>query len=154
MSDHTIFMACLPGFEPLLLAEAQGLGLPGATALPGGVEFTGGLAEVARANRESRLASRVMLRIGEFRAMHLAQLDKRLHKLPWAEWLRPDVPVRVEASCTRSRIYHQKAAAERLERAIADSVGAPIAADGLRVMLRIDDDLATISVDTSGEGAA
>jgi len=152
MSDHTIFMACLPGFEPLLLAEAQGLGLPGATALPGGVEFTGGLAEVARANRESRLASRVLLRIGEFRAMHLAQLDKRLHKLPWAEWLRPDVPVRVEASCTRSRIYHQKAAAERLERAIADSVGAPIAADGLRVMLRIDDDLATISVDTSGEG--
>ncbi|MCC1482452.1 THUMP domain-containing class I SAM-dependent RNA methyltransferase [Roseibaca sp. Y0-43] len=152
MDDYTIFMACLPGFEPLLLAEAQELGLRGAKALAGGVEVSGGMAELARANRESRIASRVLLRIGEFRALHLAQLDKRARKLPWADWLRADVPVRVEASCTKSRIYHQKAAAQRIERAIADLVGAPISADGLRVMLRIDDDLATISLDTSGEG--
>jgi putative N6-adenine-specific DNA methylase len=153
MDDYTIFMACLPGFEPLLLAEAQALGFRGAKALAGGVEFSGGMAEIARANRDSRIASRVLLRIGEFRALHLAQLDKRTRKLPWADWLRADVPVRVEASCTRSRIYHQKAAAQRIERAIADTVGAPIgAADGLRVMLRIDDDLATISLDTSGDG--
>lgn len=151
MTENTIFMACLPGFEPLLLAEAHALGFA-ATALPGGVEFTGGIAQIARANRESRIASRVLVRIGEFRALHLAQLDKRLHKLPWRDWLRADVPVRVDATCTRSRIYHEKAAAQRLERAIADSIGAPIAADGLRVMLRIDDDLATISLDTSGEG--
>ncbi|NBB97570.1 MAG: class I SAM-dependent RNA methyltransferase [Alphaproteobacteria bacterium] len=151
MDDYKIFMACLPGLEPLLLAEARELG-SAATALPGGVEFTGGMAELARANRESRIASRVLVRIGEFRALHLAQLDKRARKLPWGDWLRADVPVRVEASCTRSRIYHQKAAAQRIERAIADQVGAPIAADGLRVMLRIDDDLATISLDTSGEG--
>ena len=39
-----------------------------------------------------------------------------------------------------------------MERAITDIVGAPLATDGLRVMLRIDDDLATISMDTSGEG--
>lgn len=152
MDDYTIFMACLPGFEPLLLAEAQELGLRGAKALAGGVEVSGGMAELARANRESRIASRVLLRVGEFRALHLAQLDKRARKLPWADWLRADVPVRVEASCTKSRIYHQKAAAQRIERAIADLVGAPLAADGLRVMLRIDDDLATISLDTSGEG--
>lgn len=151
MDDYTIFMACLPGFEPLLLAEAKELGFD-ATALPGGVEFSGGIAEIAHANRESRLASRVLVRIGEFRALHLAQLDKRLRKLPWSDWLRSDVPVRVEANCTRSRIYHQKAAAQRVERAITDIVGAPLAADGLRVMLRIDDDLATISMDTSGEG--
>ncbi len=153
MDDYTIFMACLPGFEPLLLAEAQALGLRGAKAMAGGVEVSGGMAEVARANRESRIASRVLLRIGEFRALHLAQLDKRARKLSWADWLRADVPVRVEASCIRSRIYHQKAAAQRIETAIADAVGAPISAtDGLRVMLRIDDDLATISLDTSGEG--
>lgn len=152
MTEYTIFMACLPGLEPLLLTEAQELGFSDARALPGGVEFSGGLADIVRANRKSRLASRVLVRIGAFRAMHLAQLDKRARKLPWADWLRGDVPVRTEASCTRSRIYHQKAAAQRIERAIADAVGAPIsAADGLRVMLRIDDDLATISLDTSGE---
>lgn len=153
MDDYTIFMACLPGLEPLLLTEAESLSFRAAKAMPGGVEFFGGMAEVARANRESRLASRVLLRIGEFRALHLAQLDKRARKLPWADWLRADVTVRIEASCTKSRIYHQKAAAQRIERAIADAAGAPVSAtEGLRVMLRIDDDLATISLDTSGEG--
>lgn len=153
MSDYTIFMACFPGFEPLLLAEAQELGFRAAKALPGGVEFTGAMPEIARANRDSRIASRVLVRIAEFRAMHLAQLDKRARKIGWGDWLRADTPLRIEASCTRSRIYHQKAAAQRIERAIVDGVGAPISAtDGLRVMLRIDDDLATISLDTSGEG--
>jgi putative N6-adenine-specific DNA methylase len=153
MDTYTIFMACLPGLEPALLAEAQVLRLANARALPGGVEFAGSVADIARANRNSRLASRVLVRIGEFRAMHLAQLDKRARKVPWADWLRADMPVRVEASCTKSRIYHQKAAAQRIERAIVDSVGAPISAtEGLRVMVRIDDDLATISLDTSGEG--
>ena len=84
--------------------------------------------------------------------MHLAQLDKRASKLPWADWLRPDVPFRVEATCRASRIYHNRAAAQRVERAISGSLGAPVAADApVVVKVRIEDDLCTISADTSGD---
>jgi putative N6-adenine-specific DNA methylase len=152
MNDYDIFMACLPGFENDLAAEAVSLGFRSPKQIPGGVSVTGGMAEVMQANTQSRIASRVLLRLGEFRALHLAQLDKRARKLPWADWLPANTPVRVEASCTKSRIYHQKAAAQRIEQAIVDSVGATVADDGLKVMLRIEDDLATISLDTSGEG--
>ena len=94
---------------------------------------------------------RVLARVAEFRAMHLAQLDKRARKVDWAAILRPDVPVRVEATCRKSKIYHDKAAAQRVERAITEGIGAPLGPGGIGIKLRIEDDLCTISVDTSGE---
>lgn len=104
-----------------------------------------------RANLELRVATRVLIRIAAFRAPHLAQLDKRARKLPWADILRPDVPVKVEAVCHKSRIYHQGAAAQRIAGAIADQVGAPTEGeDPLVVKVRIDNDLCSISLDTSG----
>ena len=120
--------------------------------VPGGVETRGGWPEVWRANLVLRCATRVLVRVGEFRAMHLAQLDKRAHKFPWDQVLKPDQPIRVEATCRKSRIYHAGAAAQRIERAITDVLGAPITEDAaIVVKLRIEDDLAVISLDSSGE---
>lgn len=146
-----IFVAAFPGLEPTLCAEMRALGFRNPKILTGGVSFKGGWPDVWRANLTIRGASRVLARIGSFRAFHLAQLDKRARRLPWAETLRPDVPVRVEASCKGSRIYHAGAAAQRIERAIAEELGAPIAADAeVTIKARIDDDLCVVSVDTSG----
>ncbi|WP_068116153.1 THUMP domain-containing class I SAM-dependent RNA methyltransferase [Tropicimonas marinistellae] len=150
--DLEIFLVAVPGLEQFLCAEAQECGFAGARAVPGGVECRGPWAEVWRANLVLRGATRVLARIGAFRAFHLAQLDKRARKFPWAETLRPDVPVRVEVTCKRSKIYHQGAAAQRIERAIAETLGAPLAEDApVQVKVRIDDNLCTFSVDTSGE---
>lgn len=147
-----IFLVCAPGLEQVLCDEAVAQGFGGAVAQPGGVTLTGTWADVWRANLELRGATRVLARIGEFRAFHLAQLDKRARKFPWAEVLRTDVPVSVEASCQRSKIYHDKAAAQRIERALTEELGIAIRKDApVRVMVRIDDNLVTISVDTSGE---
>jgi putative N6-adenine-specific DNA methylase len=118
----------------------------------GGVTVRGDWPEVWRANLEIRGASRVLVRIGAFRAMHLAQLDKRARKFPWGETLRSDVPVRVEATCRKSRIYHSGAAAQRIKTAIREELGAPVSADApVSIKVRIEDDLCTISIDTSGE---
>ncbi len=87
-----------------------------------------------------RGATRVLVRLAEFRAMHLAQLDKRARKLPWSDWLRPEVPFRVEATCRASRIYHHRAAAQRVERAVAETLGAPVSPDAPVVLkVRIED---------------
>jgi putative N6-adenine-specific DNA methylase len=153
-----IFLAAPPGLEPLLRAEAAALGLPDPAAVPGGVTVQGGWPEVGRANLQLRGASRVLARIGAFRALHLAQLDKRARKFPWADTLRPDVPLRVEVTCRASRIYHAGAARTRIAAAIGDTLGAPILEpgpddprdDALTLKVRIDDDLCTLSLDTSG----
>jgi putative N6-adenine-specific DNA methylase len=150
-SDLEIFLTAPPGLEPALAAEARAAGFAGVAAVSGGVTVTGGWPEVWRANLELRGAGRVLVRIGAFRALHLAQLDKRARKVPWGAVLRPDVPVKVEASCRASRIYHDRAAAQRVARAITEDLGAPVdAGAGLRVLVRIEDDLCTLSVDSSG----
>ena len=98
-----------------------------------------------------RGAARVLARIGGFPAVHLAQLDKRARKFPWGEVLRPDQGVRVEAISRKSRIYHGGAARERVERAISETLGAPVSDDGVRLLVRIEENLVSFSVDTSGE---
>lgn len=147
-----IFLVTFPGLEPLLCAEAREKGFRAATAVAGGVTVRGGWPEAWRANLVLRGASRVLVRIAAFRAHHLAQLDKRARKVAWATVLRPDVPVRVEASCTASRIYHAGAAAQRVGTAIAETLGAAVSDDAqVVVKVRIEDDHCTISLDTSGE---
>lgn len=147
-----IFLVAPPGLEPVLAAEARGKGFKVAKTVPGGVTLKGGWSEVWRANLEIRGAGRVLASIGAFRALHLAQLDKRARRIPWGDILRADVPFRVEASCKSSRIYHSGAAAERIERAIREELGAPASADAaVLIRARIEDDLCTIGVDTSGE---
>jgi putative N6-adenine-specific DNA methylase len=150
--EFEIFLVTAPGLESALVAEAREKGFKEPASVLGGVTVQGGWPEVWRANLELRGAVRVLARVAAFRAMHLAQLDKRTRKVPWAQILRPDVPFRVEASCKKSRIYHQGAAAQRIKTAIKDALGAPVADDAaVAIKARIDDDLCTISVDTSGE---
>jgi putative N6-adenine-specific DNA methylase len=150
--DFEIFLAATPGLEPQLCAEASALGFKAPKAVVGGVVVRGGWHEVWRANLELRGASRVLARIGAFRAMHLAQLDKRARKFAWGEYLRKDVAVRVEASTAGSRIYHSGAAAQRIARAISEELGSPVTPEAeVVVKARIEDDLCTLSIDTSGE---
>ena len=146
-----IFLVATPGLEAPLAAEVAELGWT-PEVQPGGVTIRGGWADVWRGNLMLRGATRVLARVGSFRAMHLAQLDKRARKFPWASFLRPDQPVKVEATTRASRIYHAGAATQRVERAIVEELGASLAADAPNVIkVRIEDDLVTISLDTTGE---
>jgi putative N6-adenine-specific DNA methylase len=150
-SEFEIFLVATPGLEGPLCAEARAKGFK-AKSVDGGVVTKGGWPDVWRANLTLRGAGRIIARIDAFRALHLAQLDKRARKVAWGEVLRRDVPFRVEVSCKSSRIYHSGAAAQRIERAIRETLGAPASPEAeLCIKARIEDDLCTIGIDTSGE---
>lgn len=151
LPDFEIFLVSPPGLEAVLCEETRELGFAGATAVAGGVVARGGWGEVMRANLAVRGAARVLVRIGSFHAVHLSQLDKRARKLDWGRFLRREMAVKVEASCKKSKIYHSGAAAERVGKAIA-AAGVTVSAEAsLRVLVRIENDAVTVSVDTSGE---
>ncbi len=146
-----IFCTALPGLEDTLCAEIRGKGFRQPKAVPGGVVLAGGWPEAWRANLWLRGTGRVLVRLDAFHVTHLAQLDARARKVAWAEVMRADMPFRVEAICHKSRLYHSGAVEQRVATAIRETLGAPEAADGLLVQVRLDHDLCTISVDTSGE---
>ncbi len=147
-----ILLVGTPGLEPELLAEAKQLKFVNARQIIGGVTIEGDWSDVWRANLQVRGCARVLARIGSFHVGHLAQLDKLAHAFNWKKHLRHDVPVSVEATCKKSKIYHSGAATERIEKAIKDVVGTTIEKDAtLAIKARIEKDLCTISIDTSGE---
>ncbi|MEG3619540.1 N-6 DNA methylase [Magnetovibrio sp. PR-2] len=148
-----IFLVSVPGLESLLCAEAVEKGFKKPKIQSGGVTVRGGWVDVWRANLEMRGASKVLARIGSFPASHLAQLDKQSRRFAWGDVFRSDVPIRIEAFCKKSRIYHSGAAQERLSKAIAQEFGAPVQDDAdLVLKARIFKNQCTLSIDTSGEG--
>ncbi len=152
MSSLTLFFVCPPGLEPQLAAESRSLGFNGVKALSGGVEAKGGWPDIWRANLRLRGATRVLVRIAEFHAKHLSQLDKRAKAIAWGDWLGAQTPVRVDAVCRKSKIYHSGAAAERVAKAISAVAGPPVSPKAeLKLQVRLDHDHCTISLDTSGE---
>ena len=150
--EFEIFLVAAPGTEDGLLIEAQTLKFSKPKLVAGGVTVHGGWREVCRANLEIRIAARVLVRIGSFHVAQLSQLDKLARKFEWGKFLRSDVPVSVEATCKKSRIYHAGAASQRIETALREDHGITIS-EGAEVSIkaRIENNLCTISIDTTGE---
>jgi putative N6-adenine-specific DNA methylase len=144
------FLVGIPGLEDALEAEALRAGFDGVTRVPGGVEIAGGMAEAARANMVLRTAVRVLWRVASFRAMHLAQLDKRSRKVPWRDWLPEGAGAGGGRVPILAHLSRQGGAATGGGRAGGggDSRGRRA---GIAVKVRIEDDLCTVSLDTSGE---
>lgn len=157
-----LFAATPPGLENITQAELRQLGINGEKPMPGGVEFDGDLRMLYVVNLWLRSAQRVLVRLDGFFVVHLAKLRKKLDQVPFESFLNPHVPIEVRATCKKSRIYHSKAAAERAALAIKERLGlcdtpyfgegAPLKeGDRMAVLLRIEKDHCTISLDSSGE---
>jgi putative N6-adenine-specific DNA methylase len=148
-----LFVVCPPGLEQLLSQEMD------AKAAAGGVEVEGDLIRAAQLNLTLRTATRVLVRLGDFRATTFADLVRKARSLPFDLCLRKGQPVALRVTCRKSRLYHSGAVAERLREAIGERLGAPppeAATDEEAdsppqlILARFDHDVCTVSADTSG----
>ena len=148
-----LFAVCLPGLEPWLAAELMHIGVREANPEAGGVAWRGDFESAYRTNLLSGLASQVLVRVADFGARSLQDLDVRGARIEWRHWLPPGAACTVKARCRRSRIYHSDAAAGRIERHLQSQLGPPAdpSAAPIPVRVRIHDNRCTISLDTSGE---
>jgi putative N6-adenine-specific DNA methylase len=146
-----LFLVAPPGLEPVLAEEVAALGYEGLRTVPGGVTLRAAWPDVWRLNLWSACAVSVLVRVGSFRANHLAQLDKRARGVDWAALIPRGTLVAVEAACKGSRIYHSGAAAERVTGALEAAGTVPAKDASLRVLVRIKNDACVLSLDASGE---
>jgi putative N6-adenine-specific DNA methylase len=156
-----LFAVSAPGLEPVLAAELADLGMPGQVET-GGVSWSGSLEQLHRANLELRTASRVLLRVGEFRARTFFELERHARRLEWQRYLGTGRRVQLRVTCRKSRLYHEGAVAQRfleaISRAAGDTVGS--ADDGSDAeeegsaaqlfVIRFFYDRCTVSIDSSG----
>ncbi len=94
------------------------------------------------------------MRLDRFKATNFRQLEKRLAAVPWARYLPwGEVPA-CKAAAHQSRLYHSKALAERVGRAVQgywqEQGGQVVNRGAQTIFLRILEDVVTLSLDASG----
>jgi putative N6-adenine-specific DNA methylase len=153
LKEH-LFAVAPPGLEPALEAEASALGLAPRRA-EGGVELEGPAGLHQEANLRLRTASRVLLRLGSFRAPDVGALTRGLAALDlrrvWDGKEAPKLSVAAHGSRVSGRAV-PSAAAQAWRLSTVGSAGALEEEDpqGLTLLIRLEGPECTVSVDTSG----
>jgi putative N6-adenine-specific DNA methylase len=158
----SVFAVTAPGLEKICAAELSALGIR-AQVEEGGVAWSGDLESVARANLWLRTASRVLVRVAEFRATAFFELELNAKKVEWAKYVAAKTTVEFRVTCRKSKLYHSDAVAQRFTDAMTRAVrGVQVAKPSANddddadesphqlFVVRFLHDVCTVSVDTSG----
>jgi putative N6-adenine-specific DNA methylase len=158
--NHTFFAVTLPGLESLCRQELAALPLDPQhlKVEKGGVSFQARVHDAYAANLHVRTASRILMRIGRFRATAFHQMEKQILDLPWELFLHAGQPFGLKVSSARSRLIHTAAIARRFEKGIAarldthPGLAAPAGRQpaAQTLIVRGVEDRFTVSLDSSG----
>jgi putative N6-adenine-specific DNA methylase len=153
------FAPCPRGLEHALAAELAALDAADVAATDGGVAFAGAIDLAYRANLESRIASRILWRVGGFPYRDEHDLYERVRALDWPRHFRPERTLRVDVAATRSPLASLEFATLRVKDAVCDRFRADRGvrpsvdkrAPDVRVHAHLAARDATLYLDTSGE---
>lgn len=154
--EHPFFAVCLPGLEDVCENEITVLFPENRTVrrIQGGVEFTGRLTDGYLANLQLGSCSRILMRVGSFRAENFTAFEKKTAAVDWELFLPPETIPDCRVSVHNCRLYHSDALARRTAASIRtrlDLSGRPPAVQPQTVYIRGDRDRFTVSLDSSGE---
>jgi putative N6-adenine-specific DNA methylase len=158
VSEH-FFAPCPRGLEAPLAAELDALGASDITATDGGAAFAGPIQIAYRANLESRLASRILWRVGHGPYRDENDVYDLARALDWPRWFRVDRTLRVDVAASRSPLTSLEFATLRIKDAVCDrhraagGVRPSISKDrpDVRVHAYLTATDASFYLDTSGE---
>jgi putative N6-adenine-specific DNA methylase len=119
VSEH-FFAPCPRGLEAPLAAELDALGASGVTTTDGGAAFDGPIQLAYHANLESRLASRVLWRVGHGAYRDEQDVYDLAKALDWPRWFRVDRTLRVDVAASRSPLTSLEFATLRIKDAVCD----------------------------------
>ena len=131
-----LYAVVAPGLEGVAADEIRRRGFKQVQPGRGGVRFEGA---ALRANRELAIPNRIYERVARFKCFTFEQLEAGIDGLDLAKY----GGLTAKAACKASRLYHTGAIEER--------VGALLTNGPTELLVRIDRNRCTVSVDTSGE---
>ncbi|MBW4461497.1 MAG: RNA methyltransferase [Nodosilinea sp. WJT8-NPBG4] len=152
------FATVARGLEALAAAELEDLGAQ--QIEPGfcGVAFEGDLALLYRVNLWSRLVFRVLVKLGECPCHDAEALYQGIQSIDWRPYLTPDRTFAVDATGKNRSLNHTHFTALQVKNAVVDQQrqhwGDRSTIDTqhpeVRLNVHIQDDMATVSLDSSG----
>ncbi len=168
MGNLSCYAVVVPGLETMAGDELNELAAHDVKVEEGGVSFTTTMDGLFRINLRSRIVTRVLIRLASFRAMSFPELYNKSRKVVWEHYIGSQASISVRASCKTSKLMHSGRAERAVSDAVRDRLG--IASQKItsqkdessetetdnrgseqQILLRIENNQCTISLDTSGE---
>jgi putative N6-adenine-specific DNA methylase len=106
--------------ESTLVAELEQLGASSVQEHAGGVQFQGDWSICYRANLESRIASRILWRVGSGPYASEADVYAVAYALPWNEWFKSSLTIRVNVAARRCPLRSTDFVTLKIKDAICD----------------------------------
>ena len=156
---EAFFSPCPRGLEAALAAELERLGAAAIAPVDGGAGFEGALELAYRVNLESRLASRVLWKVGGGPYRDERELNAIARAIDWPKQFRADRTIRVDVAATRSPLRSLEFATLTVKDAVCDRFrdeqgkrpSVDKRAADVRINAYLTDREATFYLDTSGE---
>ncbi len=117
---HIHFATCARGLEPILAGELVGIGASHVEVGRGGVNFTGDITTIYKANLWLRTAVRVLRPVGEADVPSTDALYEFVRSIDWSKLMTLDHTLAVDCNVRDSAITHSQYAARRVKDAICD----------------------------------
>src|SRR5699024_2487474 len=160
MSQHvTLIATAAMGLESVVAREVKSLGYE-TTVENGKVIYEAPISAIPRSNLWLRVADRVKLVVGTFKATSFDELFESTKALPWEQFISEDGKFPVSGKSHKSKLYSvpdcqaivKKAVAERLKLKYGVASKMPENGALYKIEVALHKDIATLTIDTSGEG--
>lgn len=147
------------GLEAVVKRELLDLGYENLKVENGKVTFQATERDIPRANLWLRSADRVLLKMGEFKATTFDELFEKTKALPWDEWITEDGEFTVEGKSVNSQLFSISDCQAIVKKAVVEKLKNKYHKDwfeetGAKFTIEVSllKDIATLTIDTSGEG--
>ena len=147
------------GLEALVKRQLIDMGHEDFEVSDGMISLNGELSDISKLNINLREADRVYLVVDTFKARDFDELFEKVKAINWPDFLAKDSDFIVNARTHKSKLFSIRTIQSVTEKAIVDSMRKKYRINhfeksGHRVQIEVmlKNDIATIAIDTSGEG--
>ncbi len=153
------FATTVRGLEELLAAELKELGAEEIKIVNAGMEFNASLSNIMVMNLNSRLASRIMIRLGYSGYRHEDDIYRLARKIEWLDWFHSGNSIKVATSAIQSPLKSLDFVTLKVKDAICDYFNEKVDSrpdvnklePDMRIYNFLTKDTVTIYLDTSGD---
>lgn len=158
-TNHAFFAPCPRGLEAALVDELKDLGGLDIQPTAGGVAFRGSLAFCYRVNLQSRIASRILLRIAVAPYRDEQEVYEAAKAIRWQDWFTPQQSIKVKVSAHHCPLKSLEFVTLRVKDAVCDRFQyargkRPIVdthAPDILIAVFLEQATCTLYLDTSGD---
>jgi len=147
------------GLEALTKRELVDLGYDEFLVENGRITIKGEMVDVVKLNLWLRTAERISIKVGEFKALTFTELFDKTKELPWEEWIDIDGNFMISGKSLNSKLFSVSDCQSIVEKAIVERLKENYDVEWFskskarfKVEVSINKDIATLTLNTSGDG--